>query len=75
MTIIMCMVENVITQITHPQQVGCIKGRKMIRHIWGAKRGYDNMSSGIMISFDYSNAFPFPRSPVDQGGLGPDQSA
>jgi hypothetical protein len=37
MTIVMCMVEDVITHMTHPQQVGCIKGRKMIRHIWGAK--------------------------------------
>ena len=69
MTIIMCMVENVITQITHPQQVGCIKGRKMIRHIWGAKGGYDNMSSGIMISFDYSNAFPSLTHPFIKAAL------
>ena len=69
MTIIMCMVEDVITHRTHPQQMGCIKGRKMIRHIWGAKGGYDNMSSGIMISFDYSNAFPSLSHPFIRAAL------
>ena len=58
MTIIMMMVRHIFIHLTHPQQVGCIKGRKMIRHIWGAKGGYDTMTSGIMISFDFSNAFP-----------------
>ena len=32
-TVWLCMVEKVITQITHPQQVGCLKGGEMIRHI------------------------------------------
>ena len=58
MTIVAMQIEQIIQQLSHKQQVGCIKGRHMIQHIWGVKRGFESLDKGLLVSFDFSNAFP-----------------
>ena len=58
MTIVAMQIEQIIQQLSHKQQVGCIKGRHMIQHIWGVKGGFESLDKGLLVSFDFSNAFP-----------------
>ena len=30
----------------------------MIHHFWGVKGGYETLEKGVLVSFDFSNAFP-----------------
>ena len=56
---ILCIqVEQNFQQLTHRKQVGCIKGRQMMHHIWGLRSQYESMSRGALVTFDFSNAFP-----------------
>ena len=56
---IVCMsVEQIFQHLTHRRQVGRVKGRQMIHHVWGVRSGYEHMQTGALISFDSSNAFP-----------------
>ena len=58
MTLVAMQVGQTIQQLSHKQQVGCIKGRHMIQHIWGVKGGFESLHKGILVSLDFSNAFP-----------------
>ena len=58
MTIVAMQIEQIIQQLSHKQQAGCIKGRHMIQHIWGVKGGFESLDKGLLVSFDFSNAFP-----------------
>ena len=58
MNILCIHVEQIFKQLTQRHQVGCIKGRQMLHHIWGVCSSYDAMQSGALVTFDYSNAFP-----------------
>ena len=58
MNIVCLMVEQIFQRLTHRRQVGCVKGRHMINHIWAARSGWEGMRSGVLVSFDFSNAFP-----------------
>ena len=58
MNIICLMVEQIFQQLTHRRQVGCVKGRHMINHIWAVRSRWEGMRSGVLVSFDFSNAFP-----------------
>ena len=54
------MVEQVFQQIAHHRQVGCVKGRQMVNHIWAVESGWEEMPSVLLVSFDFSDAFPTP---------------
>ena len=58
MNIVCLMVEQIFQQLTHRRQVGCVKGRHMINHIWAVRSGWEGMRSGVLVSFDFSNAIP-----------------
>ena len=47
-----------LQQLTQGRQVGCIKGKQMLHCIEGVSVGFDTMSQGAPMSFDFSNAFP-----------------
>ena len=50
--------EQIFQQLTHSRQVGCVKGREMINHIWGVRSTLEMTERCLMVSFDFSNAFP-----------------
>ena len=58
MTILCLQVEQNFQQLTHSRQVGCVKGRQMINHIWGVRSTFEMTERCLMVSFDFSNAFP-----------------
>ena len=58
MNILCIQVEQIFQQLTHRREVGCVKGRQMLHHIWSMRSGYEDMSQGILVSFDFSKAFP-----------------
>ena len=58
MTILCIQVEQMFQQLTHSRQVGCVKGRQMINHIWGVWSTFEPVDRCVMVSFDFSNAFP-----------------
>ena len=58
MTILCLQVEQNFQQLTHSRQVGCVKGRQMINHIWGVRSTFEMSERCLMVSFDFSNAFP-----------------
>ena len=58
MTILCLQVEQIFQQLTHNRQVGCVKGRQMINHIWGVRSTFEMTERCLMVSFDFSNAFP-----------------
>ena len=58
MTILCLQVEQIFQQLTHSRQVGCVKGRQMINHIWGVRSNFEMTERCLMVSFDFSNAFP-----------------
>ena len=58
MTILCLQVEQIFQQLTHSRQVGCVKGRQMINHIWGVRSTFEMTERCLMVSFDFSNAFP-----------------
>ena len=58
MNIVCLQVEQHFQRLTYRCQVGCVKGRQMFHHIWSTSSGYEDMSQGILVSFDFSNAFP-----------------
>ena len=39
-------------------QVGCVKGRQFIHYVWGVRSTYERSERCLMVSFDFSNAFP-----------------
>ena len=41
MNIVCLMVEQIFQQLTHRRQVGCVKGRHMINHIWAVRSGWE----------------------------------
>ena len=58
MTILCIQVEQIFQHLTHSRQVGCVKGRQMINHLWGVRSTYELSEWCLMVSFDFSNAFP-----------------
>ena len=42
----------------HSRHVGCVKGRQIINHIWGVRSHFELSEQCLMVSFDFSNAFP-----------------
>ena len=56
MTIVAIRIEQIIQQLSHKQQVGCIKGCHMIQHISGVKHGFESLDKGLLVSFDFINA-------------------
>ena len=58
MTILCIQVEQIFQHLTHPKQVGCVKGRQMIHHVWGVSSTYERSDRCLMVSFDFSNSFP-----------------
>ena len=58
MNIVSLQIEQIFQQLTHKQQVGCVKGRQMIHHILGVKGGFETLDKGVLVSFDFANAFP-----------------
>ena len=57
-TILCIQVEQIFRQLTHSRQVGCVKGRQMINHIWGVRSTFELADRCLLVSFDFSNAFP-----------------
>ena len=39
-------------------QMGCVKGRRIIHYVWGVRSTYERSERCLMVSFDFSNAFP-----------------
>ena len=58
MTILFIQVEDILRQITPPQQVGCIKGIQIQHHIWGVRGEWVNADDTMLLTIDYRNAFP-----------------
>ena len=58
MTILCLQVGQIFQQLTHSRQVGCVKGRQMINHIWGVRSTFEMTERCLMVSFVFSNAFP-----------------
>ena len=58
MTIVCMQVEQIFQHLTHKQQVGCLKGRVMQQYIWSVASAFQPRSQRIVVSFDFSNAFP-----------------
>ena len=58
MMILCIQIEQIFQQLTHSRQVGCVKGRQMINHIWGVRSRFELLQRCLMVSFDFSNAFP-----------------
>ena len=58
MNIVSLQIEQIFQQLTDKQQVGCVKGRQMLHHICGVKGGFESLNKGVLVSFDFSNAFP-----------------
>ena len=69
MTILCIQVEQIFQQLTHPRQVGCVKGRQMIHHVWGVRRTYERSDRCLMVNFHFSNAFPTPSHAFIQAVL------
>ena len=55
-----------IEQLTHRGQVVCVQGRHMLHHMWSTRTGYESMQHGAMVSFDFSNVFPFLTHPFNE---------
>ena len=58
MNVVSLQIEQHFQQLMHKQQVGCVKGRHMIHHIRGVKGVFDSLDKAVLVSFDFSNAFP-----------------
>ena len=41
----------------------------MLHHIWGVKAGYDSLDKRVLVSFDFSNAFPTLSHSLIEGML------
>ena len=58
MTILCLQVEQIFQHLPHSRQVGCVKGRQMINHIRGVRSAFEMSKRCLMVSFEFSNAFP-----------------
>ena len=58
LNVVTLQIEQTFRRLTHKQQVGCVKGRQMIHHIWGGQKGFHSLDKCVLVNFDFSNAFP-----------------
>ena len=58
MNILCIRVEQIFQRLTHRKQVGCVRGKQTMHHIWGVRSQCESMSRGALVTFDFSNAFP-----------------
>ena len=58
MIVLLIEVEDILRQITPPQQVGCTEHKQMQHHIWGVWGEWVTANDTMLLTIDDRNAFP-----------------